>query len=116
MQYELKENCLYFYEADGDGGGGGGGSGGNEDNIDADDDTDKSMSVDSSVHLYVITGVKKTPLHIASVKGDIAKIRLLIDLRASAMFTDPDGNTLYHLAAREHCTDILKVRYIQRVW
>ena len=38
------------------------------------------MFVDSSVHIDVIKGVKKTPLHIASVKGDIAKIRLLLDL------------------------------------
>ena len=73
------------------------------------------MYVDSSVHLYVITGVKKTPLHIAAVKGDIAKIFLLLDLGVSAKSRDPDGNTLYHLAAREQGTDVLKVHYIQRV-
>ena len=73
------------------------------------------MFVDSSVHIDVIKGVKKTPLHIASVKGDIAKIRLLLDLGVSAKSTDPDGNTLYHLAARKNCTNVLKVHYIRRV-
>ena len=92
---------------DGTGGGDGGSVGVDDDNS----DDYLSMFVYSNVHLCISQGVK-TPLHIAAVKGDSAKIRLLLDLGISWESTDPDGNTLYHLAARENCTAVLEVQLL----
>ena len=50
----------------------------------------------------------KTPLHIAAQKNDCAKIKALLNMGADARSKDQNGNTYYHLAAREDCVDVLR--------
>ena len=51
--------------------------------------------------------VGKTPLHIAALKNDPAKIRCLLENGADLSCQDEGGNTMFHLAARECCKHVL---------
>ena len=51
---------------------------------------------------------KKSPLHIAAEKGDVAKIKLILKKGAKPQCKDENGNTYFHLAAKQNHLDILK--------
>ena len=52
--------------------------------------------------------VGKTPLHVAAIRGDVDKIKCLLDLGADPQCTDQNGNTYFHVAARDNCIEVLQ--------
>lgn len=52
--------------------------------------------------------IGRTPLHVATSTGDIGKIRCLFELGADPCSKDLNGNTYYHIAAKENRCDVLK--------
>lgn len=52
--------------------------------------------------------VGKTPLHVGAMVGDVTKIKLLCDLGVCKSSKDQNGDTFYHIAARENQPEILE--------
>ena len=65
-------------------------------------------SIKRAAERKLVFPVGKSPLHVAAMKGDCNKINCLLKLGTDPRCTDQNGNTYFHLAARENCVEVLE--------
>ena len=54
---------------------------------------------------------KRSPLHVAATKGDVEKVRVILDAGISADLRDKYGNTFLHVAARDNNMNVSDVTW-----